>query len=144
VQLAGSFQWTVRQYALAESFMSSCERLLHYDALPGEDERSADAALAAWAPASGTVALEDVRCRYRPGSPDVVLGVSATLASGSNVGIVGRTGSGKSSLLLSLNRLNLVSGGAVRIDGVDARINGKASGVTGVSIARRRGGRQLW
>ncbi|KAK7231789.1 ABC transporter [Aureococcus anophagefferens] len=120
VQLAGSFQWTVRQYALAESFMSSCERLLHYDALPGEDERSADAALAAWAPASGTITLEDVRCRYRPGSPDVVLGVSATLASGSNVGIVGRTGSGKSSLLLSLNRLNLVSGGAVRIDGVDA------------------------
>ena len=58
--------------------------------------------------------------RSRPGLPLVLKGLSFAVRENEKVGIVGRTGSGKSSLLLSLNRLNLVSGGAVRIDGVDA------------------------
>ena len=115
VQLAGTFQWTVRQHALAESFMASVERLVEYGAMAGED---ADAT-GAWAPEAGTIVLEGLGCRYRDDLPPVLRGVSATLRAGSNVGVVGRTGSGKSSLVLALARLNRVDAGRVVIDGVD-------------------------
>jgi len=57
--------------------------------------------------------------RYRPSLPLVVAGLSATIEGGQKAGIVGRTGSGKSSLMLALFRLVEASGGAVLIDGVD-------------------------
>jgi ABC-type multidrug transport system fused ATPase/permease subunit len=62
-----------------------------------------------WTPCDGKVELVDLRVRYRCDLPQVVTGVNATIEPGSKVGVVGRTGSGKSSLLLALSRLNEVS-----------------------------------
>mmetsp|Transcript_26342 Transcript_26342/g.48069 ORF Transcript_26342/g.48069 Transcript_26342/m.48069 type:complete len:190 (+) Transcript_26342:1-570(+) len=71
-------------------------------------------------PSQGRVELLDLKVRYREGLPLVVKGVSCAMQAGSKVGVVGRTGSGKSSLLLALGRMNEVCGGKVLIDGVDA------------------------
>jgi ABC-type glutathione transport system ATPase component len=54
--------------------------------------------------AAGAIAVRDLVVRYRPGLPLVLRGVSFDVAGGNKVGLVGRTGSGKSSLLLTLFR----------------------------------------
>lgn len=57
--------------------------------------------------------------RYRPDLPEVVRGLTLSIASGENVGIVGRTGSGKSTLTLGLFRLLAKHTGKILIDGRD-------------------------
>lgn len=54
--------------------------------------------------AAGAICVRDLVVRYRPGLPLVLRGVSFDVAGGNKVGLVGRTGSGKSSLLLTLFR----------------------------------------
>ncbi len=70
-------------------------------------------------PAAGQVVFSGVRMRYAPGLPEVLRGVSFTLAPGEKVGVVGRTGAGKSSLVTALFRLVELKGGSVTIDGRD-------------------------
>jgi ABC-type multidrug transport system fused ATPase/permease subunit len=78
---------------------------------------------AAW-PRRGVLQFEDVCLRYRPGLPLVLQGVSFTVAAGHRMGVVGRTGAGKTSLTLALYRLMEVSSGRILLDGVDiSRIN---------------------
>ena len=70
-----------------------------------------DAPDSAW-PSRGTLELRDVRLRYTPGGPLVLRGVSLAANAGERVGIVGRTGAGKSSLLLAIFRMAPVEGQA--------------------------------
>ena len=98
----------------------SVERLATYrDDLPRETEEKADAAPALW-PEHGAISFEAVSCRYREDLPVVLKDVTVAIPARAKAGIVGRTGSGKSSFLLALPRLNLVSAGRVIVDGVDA------------------------
>lgn len=60
-----------------------------------------------------------MQARYRPALPLVLKGLSFTISSGATCGIVGRTGSGKSSLLLALFDMIDIVGGRVLLDGVD-------------------------
>ncbi|KPA78920.1 putative mitochondrial p-glycoprotein e [Leptomonas pyrrhocoris] len=71
--------------------------------------------------AAGSLVLEHVDMRYRPGLPLVLRDVSFAVLPGQKVGVVGRTGSGKSTLLLALLRLVEVCGGCMRVCGRDAR-----------------------
>ena len=63
-----------------------------------------DAALGADWPRAGEVVFSDVSMRYRPGTPLVLDGVSLRMAPGEKVGVCGRTGAGKSSLIVALFR----------------------------------------
>jgi ABC-type multidrug transport system fused ATPase/permease subunit len=65
------------------------------------------------------VELQGLTLAYRVGTPLVLRGVTASLPAGARVGVVGRTGAGKSSLLAALLRTADVQGGCVRVDGVD-------------------------
>jgi len=56
-------------------------------------------------PSKGEIVLKDLKMRYRPENPLVLKGLNVTIEGGSRVGVVGRTGSGKSSLLLVLMRM---------------------------------------
>lgn len=120
----GVLQWMVRQSAEVENNMTSVERLLEYsDSLPSEppmlgDQNCPPDPPPSW-PASGSVEFDQVTAIYRPGLPPVLVSLSFTLPAGSSCGLVGRTGSGKSSLMLALFRLITITNGRVILDGKD-------------------------
>ena len=62
-----------------------------------------------------------VSLKYRPELPTVLSNVSLTVSGGEKVGIVGRTGAGKSSLVTAILRLVELHAGKIVIDGVDIR-----------------------
>lgn len=86
--------------------MTCVERMLDYTHLtsepPRQDEGGGDPP-PGW-PRSGALEYAGVSAVYRPGLPPVLRGLSFKLAAGSSCGVVGRTGSGKSSLMLTLYR----------------------------------------
>ena len=92
--------------------------------LEGESERAPEG----W-PREGRVEMRDVSLRYREG-PLVLKHVNLSVGAREKVGIVGRTGAGKSSLTVALFRIAPLSGGSVTIDGVDV-------GKLGLAEARR-------
>ena len=62
--------------------------------------------------------MDDLKVGYRDG-PDVLKGLSFRVNPGEKVGVVGRTGSGKSTVMLSLLRVLEPRSGTIKIDGVD-------------------------
>jgi ATP-binding cassette subfamily C (CFTR/MRP) protein 1 len=103
--------------------MNSVERMLEYgherEEAPLDTSAVVAAALPADWPAHGALCVEKLVLRYRPELPPVLRGVSFEVASGQKVGIVGRTGSGKSSLFLALFRMVEPSAGRVLLGGAD-------------------------
>ncbi|KAK9518326.1 hypothetical protein VZT92_023636 [Zoarces viviparus] len=126
VQLTGLFQFTVRLLTETEARFTSVERIDHYiKCLESEAPRQspeADAPAASW-PQQGNITFQDVEMRYRDDLPLVLKKLSFTILPEETIGIVGRTGSGKSSLGVALFRLVELTGGSIVIDGIDiARI----------------------
>ena len=105
-----------------ESKVNSVERILEYSTL--ENEKAADARGGAvdppegW-PVRGHVVFENVALQYRKELEPAIRGVSLDIPAGAKVGIVGKTGGGKSTLNAALLRLVPISQGRVLIDGVD-------------------------
>jgi ABC-type multidrug transport system fused ATPase/permease subunit len=97
----------------------SIERVVQFVDLDAEQLDSGQDAGLAW-PQRGAIELRDVSMQYRATTPQVLSNVSVSIPAGAKVGIVGRTGSGKSSLLQVLFRTPDVMSGQVLIDGVDA------------------------
>ena len=121
IMLSGGFQYLVRQSARAETMMTSVERMMYYMRLPAEGDwtRPDDSKLPKGWPVNGKLSVESLEMRYRIDLPLVLKGVNVQIPARAKVGIVGRTGSGKSSLLNALLRLCSPSGGRVMLDGVD-------------------------
>ena len=100
--------------------MTSVERMLELTRLPQEPPTAADGGAMpppGWA--RGDLVFDSVSAAYRRGLPAVLRDVSFTVPAGTAVGVVGRTGSGKSSMLAALFRLIPVIHGTVRLGGVD-------------------------
>lgn len=113
-------QSLVQAWSWLETSMVAPERLQEYVDVPPEaphvmpmTEPSAE-----W-PAHGAVVFEKVSFRYRPGGDLVLRDVSFQLSAAEKIGVVGRTGAGKSSLLMALFRINELAGGRIVVDGVD-------------------------
>ncbi|KAM3729894.1 hypothetical protein ACB098_12G045400 [Castanea mollissima] len=70
-------------------------------------------------PAVGKVEIQDLQVRYKPNAPLVLCGISCTFEGGHKIGIVGRTGSGKTTLISALFRLVEPAGGKIIVDGID-------------------------
>lgn len=114
-----TLNWMVRMLSSVETQIVSVERMREYSVLPTEPTTGTPAP-AAW-PAQGHIRFRNVKMKYREGTPYVLHGVSFDIRAGERIGIVGRTGAGKSSLLSVLFRLADVLEGEVLIDGVDIR-----------------------
>lgn len=112
-------QFTVRQLAEVENNMNSTERIHYYGTqLEEEAPLQLGEVRPTW-PEKGEIVFSDVEMRYRAGLPLVLQGLSMHLAPGERIGVVGRTGAGKSSIMSTLFRLVELSGGSITIDGVD-------------------------
>ncbi|KAH6922960.1 hypothetical protein HPB50_020323 [Hyalomma asiaticum] len=107
----------------------SFERCLEYSQLPAEPDLPEDMteekkqallrSLSDW-PSDGAVEFKDYSASYRPGIlPNVLSNITVTVLPMEKVGVVGRTGAGKSSLVLALLRVLKPSEGRILIDGVD-------------------------
>ncbi|TFK49961.1 multidrug resistance-associated ABC transporter [Heliocybe sulcata] len=111
----------VSSYAQMEQAMNAVERLLHYTELPSEGNTvTPDDPPESW-PESGRINFSDVHLTYRPGLPSVLKGISFNVDGGEKVGIVGRTGAGKSSLLQALFRTVELESGKIEVDERDIR-----------------------
>ncbi|NXT68523.1 MRP7 protein, partial [Chaetops frenatus] len=75
-------------------------------------------------PSEGLVEFQQVVLAYRAGLPNALNGVSFTVYPGEKLGIVGRTGSGKSTLFLALFRMVELKSGRILLDGVDSQLVG--------------------
>ena len=112
-------QFTVRQLAEVENAMVSTERLHYYGTeLDEEPPLHLKGVPDTW-PEKGEIVFNEVQMRYRDGLPLVLQGLNMTVAGGERVGIVGRTGAGKSSIMSTLFRLVELSGGSISIDGIN-------------------------
>ncbi|KAF0756910.1 hypothetical protein AaE_004443, partial [Aphanomyces astaci] len=114
-----SFQRLVANWGQLETAMVGPERLAEYANIEPEAPRVISGAVAKDWPTTGDVAFTNMSFRYKENDPMVLKDVSVHIQSGEKVGIVGRTGAGKSSLTMALFRINELAGGSIKIDGVD-------------------------
>ncbi|TNY22115.1 P-loop containing nucleoside triphosphate hydrolase protein [Rhodotorula diobovata] len=119
--ISSAFSWMVRQGAEVENDLNSVERVLHY---ANELDKEAPAVIedarppAEW-PSGGAIEFKNVEMRYRPDLPPVLKGLSMSVGRGEKIGVVGRTGAGKSSIMQTLFRIVEVSAGSIEVDGID-------------------------
>nr|CAC28731.2 related to ATP-binding cassette transporter protein YOR1 [Neurospora crassa] len=112
-------QFTVRQLAEVENGMNAVERLLYYGTQLEEEAPSKTIDVRPSWPEKGEIIFDNVEMRYRAGLPLVLQGLNVHIQGGERIGIVGRTGAGKSSIMSTLFRLVEISGGHITIDGID-------------------------
>jgi ABC-type multidrug transport system fused ATPase/permease subunit len=113
----------IRSFTMVESNLIGVERLQHFQNLEAEPSVTLVPALAeteVW-PSSGEIRLENVSARYALGLPLVLRNCDLVIPAGQKVGIIGRTGAGKSTIFQILFRFIETTEGRVLIDGVDAR-----------------------
>jgi len=121
--LTDTLNFLIRQFTQLETMMVSVERVQSYAKLAPEKTASPQLIGPEW-PRTGAIELRDVRMRYRDTLPDVLKGCSLSIGGGEKMGIVGRTGAGKSSILVALFRVCELRGGSLLIDGIDiARVD---------------------
>ncbi|CAI9760381.1 unnamed protein product [Fraxinus pennsylvanica] len=112
--------WFVWNLCLMENMIISVERILQYTCIPTEPSLviESNRPTSHW-PTHGEVNIRDLQVRYAPHLPLVLRGLTCTFFGGKKTGIVGRTGSGKSTLIQTLFRIVEPAGGQVLIDGIN-------------------------
>ncbi|XP_019738048.1 multidrug resistance-associated protein 4-like isoform X5 [Hippocampus comes] len=116
VTLTGMFQWGVRQSAEIENMMTSVERVVEYAELKSEAPWETDTMPPHDWPKRGSITFDSVNFSYSASEPLVLKNLTVVFPSREKVGIVGRTGAGKSSLISALFRLAEPEG-RIMIDG---------------------------
>ncbi|XP_019860364.1 PREDICTED: multidrug resistance-associated protein 4-like [Amphimedon queenslandica] len=120
VTLMGAFQYCIRQSAEVESLMVSAERVMAYGRLETEPSLETDPSISLssdW-PTKGHIELNNLSYRHSNEGPLVLRGITCNIKPSEKIGIVGRTGAGKSSLIGALFRLAEPTG-SIKIDGVE-------------------------
>ncbi|KAI9916948.1 hypothetical protein PsorP6_016839 [Peronosclerospora sorghi] len=116
-----SLNWSVRMLSQLQTQMVSVERIQNYTIMETEAELTSVGQLPPaqeW-PSAGAIEFHDVSLRYRPGLPRVLRNLSLSIRPQEKIGVVGRTGAGKSSLVVAIMRLVELDSGTIVIDGVD-------------------------
>ncbi len=118
--LSGNLNWMVSQISELEVLMNAVERVIQYGNTPSEAPAIIESNRPPpnW-PSAGRVEFVNLKLCYREGLPPVLRGISCTILPREKIGIVGRTGAGKSTFSLAMFRLIEPSGGTIKIDGLD-------------------------
>lgn len=119
LQVTQTLNWLVRMTSDVETNIVAVERIKEYGETKQEAAWENNSPLPVNWPEQGRVEFRDFQVRYREGLDLVLKGISFTVQGGEKVGIVGRTGAGKSSLTLALFRIIESAGGSIIIDGQD-------------------------
>lgn len=107
MNIAGWCQWGIRKLSDSIALMTSAERILEYAQLPRETEKNSSTMNeppSDW-PQSGVIEFRNYSMRYRSGLETALKEINLVIAPAEKIGIIGRTGAGKSSLFRSLLRL---------------------------------------
>lgn len=139
--MLGTLSWGIRQSSEAENNFTSVERIIDYANLPPEGEggeitkkivfnrKESKACInRILSPSTsanhqiyrgGSVKFDQVSFNYYKGGRIVLKNISFDVKPGEKIGVVGRTGAGKSSIIAALFRINPIKGGKILINGVD-------------------------
>ncbi|OMJ08510.1 Metal resistance protein YCF1 [Smittium culicis] len=119
-----SLSWCIRMYCKVETDIVSLERINEYSNLPSEKSNPQDSESgmqlidSEW-PKNGNVDFSNYSTAYREGLDPVLKNINIKINSGEKIGVVGRTGAGKSSLSLGLFRIIEPTCGSIFIDDID-------------------------
>ncbi|KAJ3302897.1 hypothetical protein HDV03_004469 [Kappamyces sp. JEL0829] len=118
-QLVGILASILRVYGFVETDMISVERIIEYENLQEEaPQHTSFQAPDNW-PSNGSIEMTDYATTYSADLKNVLDGISVNIRAGEKIGIVGRTGAGKSSLTLAFFRIIEGNRGSIVIDGID-------------------------
>ncbi|KAL0059597.1 hypothetical protein AAF712_013648 [Marasmius tenuissimus] len=120
VTLTGAILYVLFIFNDLQVQANSLERIDGYLKIEREPGASSTGEPPAYWPSSGELKIENLSARYSPGGPEVLHDLNFQVKSGERIGVVGRTGSGKSSLTLSLLRC-IHTEGDVFYDGLNTR-----------------------
>ncbi|KRY11421.1 Multidrug resistance-associated protein 1 [Trichinella patagoniensis] len=119
LQITQSMNYAVRMTGDLETNIVAVERTNEYMHTPTEAALTSDERLPNDWPTNGTIQFSDYKLRYREGLELCLKGITCLIRGGEKIGIVGRTGAGKSSLTLALFRIVEPAGGSLLIDNTD-------------------------
>ena len=119
-----TFQYVVRMSGEVEVLMVSTDRILNYCKIPQEmgyssSKHNNKSSTLSTTSSGSSIEYNNLFYKYSKELPYSLMGVNLHVLSGEKIGIVGRTGAGKSSLLNSLFLMNDISAGSIRIGGED-------------------------
>ncbi|KAL9250967.1 ABC transporter C family member 13-like protein [Drosera capensis] len=115
VSLLGSF---LSSFTETEKEMVAVERVIQYIDVPQEDFKGSESLHPGW-PFQGKIEFQNVTLKYLPSLPAALKDITFTISAGTQVGVIGRTAAGKSSILNALFRLSPISGGHIVVDGLN-------------------------
>lgn len=127
LQVSSSLQSFLQNMTELEIQMNSVERVRFFSEQVSQEapyvrdkveQAAGRGGVSPW-PSAGVVRFQNVSARYRPELPRVLHGLSIDVGTAQKVGVCGRTGSGKSTLMLLLFRILELDEGSIEIDGVD-------------------------
>ena len=131
LSITQSLNWVIRMAGQAETLIVAVERINEYSSVETEcdpdetpeeaEEVAAQQGVDPFWPSKGEVSVQDLSLCYRKGGSYVLYNLTFNIQSCEKIGICGRTGAGKSSLVSALLRLADVQEGTIKIDGVDIR-----------------------
>ncbi|KAG7840075.1 hypothetical protein KL942_002874 [Ogataea angusta] len=119
LRVTSSLNFIVKRSVEIESDIVCCERVFEYCKLEPEEKLQNPASPPPSWPSTGTIEYKNYSTRYRENLDPVLKNINLSIRAGEKIGIVGRTGSGKSSLMLSLFRIIEPIEGHIEVDGVN-------------------------
>ncbi|XP_021849538.2 ABC transporter C family member 8 isoform X2 [Spinacia oleracea] len=120
LSLKGIYAFMIQWYCNISNYIVSVERIKQFMNIEPEPQTVVEdnRPPSSW-PSKGRVELQDLKIKYQQSAPLVLKGITCVFKEGTRVGIVGRTGSGKTTLISALFRLVEPHSGTICIDGVN-------------------------
>ncbi|KAK1994844.1 ABC transporter [Colletotrichum falcatum] len=117
LEFSSAIVWSIRHYANIELDMNAAERVVEYSDLKTEDQGGIHPP-ATW-PTEGRLEVKDLVVSYADDLDPVLKGLTFSVNRNERIGVIGRTGAGKSSLTLALFRFLEARSGSIHVDGLD-------------------------